>query len=163
MWRDKRRGLLKPLPVPERPWADLSADFITGLPPAKGTGATTILVVTDRLSKNVVYEAMIGIKSEETAEALLHAVCRHHGLPKSLVSDRGPQFVSRLWSRLCELLGIERRLSTAFQPETDGSTERANQELERYLRAFATYAQDDWEKLLPAAMMATNNKPSATT
>ncbi|OAQ63970.1 Pol [Purpureocillium lilacinum] len=68
-----------------------------------------------------------------------------------------------MWKRLCELLRIRQRLSTAWHPETDGATERTNQEVERYIRIFATYAQDDWDELLPPAAMALNNQTATST
>ena len=59
-----------------------------------------------------------------------------HGLPKSIISDRGPQFMAGLMRELNQILGIERKMSTVFYPQTDGQTERVNQELEQYLRIF---------------------------
>jgi transposase InsO family protein len=81
--------------------------------------------------------------AENTAITFLRHFCPHHGLPSAIVSDRGTQFVNALWKRICELLKIIRRLSTAWHPETDGSTERMNQFLETYLRAYTSIAQDD--------------------
>ena len=57
-------------------------------------------------------------------------VWKLHGLPESVISDRGPQFVVWLIRELNKMLGIETKLSTAYHPETDGQTERTNQELE---------------------------------
>jgi transposase InsO family protein len=71
-------------------------------------------------------------------------------MPVLITSDRGPQFVSAMWKRVCQLLGIKRQLSTAFHPETDGQTERANAEVERLLRQWVNYQQDDWVDMLPA-------------
>jgi hypothetical protein len=68
-----------------------------------------------------------------------------------------------MWKRICELLKITRRLSTAFHPETDGATERANQEVEHYLRCYATYWQDNWANLLAMAMLAINNCTATST
>jgi len=59
-----------------------------------------------------------------------------HGLPKSIISDRGPQFMAGLMRELNQILGIERKMSTVFYPQTDGQTERVNQELEQYIRIF---------------------------
>jgi transposase InsO family protein len=160
-WREQKKGLLKPLPIPERVWQELSMDFVTELPPSDGY--SNLLVIRDRLSKSVVLEPMKSITAESTATALLNNVFKHHGLPRSIVSDRGPQFVSLTWKRICELLKIQRKLSTAYHPQTDGSTERANQEIEGYLRVFATYTQDNWARLLPSAMIAINNRTSAST
>ena len=64
---------------------------------------------------------------------------------------------------MCELLGVERRLSTAYHPESDGATERRNQEIQAYLRAFVAYNQDDWKRWLPLAQIALNGKPAAST
>ena len=161
LWREKKRGFLKPLPVPDRPWAELSMDFITGLPPSNG--ATNILVITDRLTKSLILEPMVTITAEDVAKVFLRSFVRHHGIPIAITSDRGPQFVSFFWGRLCNLLHITRRISTAFHPETDGATERANQEVEAYLRAYTTYQQNDWADLLPAAMLAINNHVASST
>ena len=162
VWREKRRGLLKPLPVPERQWAEISVDFITDLPVSK-SGATNVMVITDRLFKSCIFRAMKQITVEAVVEAMMECLVEHHGPPAAIVSDRGPQFVSLMWGRMCSLLKITRRLSTAFHPETDGSTERMNQELEAYLRCFVSYYQDDWEQLLPVAMLAINGRTSSVT
>jgi len=53
-----------------------------------------------------------------------------HGLPESIISDRGPQFTAGIMRELNRILGIESKLSTVFHPQTDGQTERVNQELE---------------------------------
>ena len=162
VWRDTKHGLLKPLPIPQRIWAEISMDFITGLPPSKEDGATNLLVITDRLTKGVILVSMVEITAERVAEAFLKHFYMHHGLPLWITSDRGPQFVSTFWKIICEKLSIQRRLSTAFHPQTDGATERANQEVERILRAFSSYAQDDWAPLLPIVAMAINNRDAAS-
>ena len=87
----------------------------------------------------------------------------HHGLPLTITSDRGSQFVGGFWKAVCARLGIQRRLSTAFHPQSDGSTERANQEVERILRIFTTYAQENWNELLPITAGAINNRDAAST
>lgn len=163
IWREKRRGLLKPLPIPDRPWAELSIDFVTDLPPSGPNGATTIMVITDRLFKNVILEPMASITTQAVADTLLQCLIRHHGLPRAIVSDRGTQFVNHMWKRICQLLRITRRLSTAYHPETDGATERINQVVESYLRSFTTYWQEDWSSLLPVAMLAINNRDATST
>jgi hypothetical protein len=162
VWRQQKKGLLKPLPIPDRQWAEISVDFVTGIPPSGPDKAGTIMVITERLFKQTIFEPMTGTTSSDTAEALLWCLIRHHGLPRAIVSDRGPQFVSHVWKRICELLNIKRRLSSAFHPETDGSTERMNQVVEDYLRAFVSYAQDDWRTVLPVAQLAINNRTTSS-
>jgi transposase InsO family protein len=102
-------------------------------------------------------------RREGLAELFLTNIFRLHGLPETVVSDRGPQFASRFWKHLCHALKIEPRLSTAFHPETDGQTERVNAIMEQYLRAYVNYQQDDWVQFLPMAEFAANNHISETT
>ena len=161
-WREQKQGLLKPLPIAERVWQELSMDFITDLPLSK-EGYENILVVTDRLTKAPVYIPMATTTAQEVASALLKNVFQHHLLPKAIVSDRGPQFVNKVWKTICDTLKIQMRMSTAFHPQTDGSTERENAELEAYLRAFCAYEQTDWVEWLPVAQMARMNHASTST
>ena len=160
-WKDQRQGFLKPLPIPDQVWKEISIDFIVDLP--ESDGCTNIVVVTDRLSRGVILEGLPDIRTETVANWFLKTFYRRHFLPRAIVSDRGVQFVNRFWKRLCQQLGIVRRLSTAYHPETDGATERMNQTLEVYLRIFTSYAQDDWNSLLPGAELAMNNTDSVTT
>ena len=81
-----------------------------------------------------------------------------HGLPKSIILDRGPQFAAELMKELSEFLGIKTKLSIAFHPQTDGQTERMNQELEQYLCMFINYHQEQWLDWLGTAEFAYNNK-----
>jgi len=67
-----------------------------------------------------------------------------HGLPESVISDRGPQFVAEMTKELNKMLGIETKLSMAYHPKTDGQTERTNQELEQYLRMYVNYRLNNW-------------------
>jgi transposase InsO family protein len=164
--RDRQNGLLQPLPIPEQRWKDISMDFITGLP-LSTEGFNTILTVVDRLSKERHYIPCTagdeGTSAEETAKLFLRWVYRTHGLPDSIVSDRGTQFVSLMWKSLCTRLGITSKLSTAYHPQTDGQTERANQDMERYLRSYCNYMQDDWSTWLSMAEFADNNAQSSAT
>ena len=93
-------------------------------------------------------------------DAFLRHVYAHHGAPHAIVSDRGSQWTDGFWARFCTLVGTERKLSTAFHRQTDGATERANQEVQAYLRAYIAYEQDDWDRWLPAAQVAINNRPN---
>ena len=125
-------GKLKLSKVPKKPWAHLIVDFITKLPVVAGKDA--ILVVCDRLSKMTHFVATTeGTSAEGLARLFWNNVWKLHGLPESIVSDRGPQFAAELTKELNRMLGIKTKLSTAFHPQTDGQTERMNQELEQYL------------------------------
>ena len=97
------------------------------------------------------------------ANLYLHNIWKLHGLPRKVISDRGPQFVAAFMKELYRLLGIEAASSTAYHPQTDGQTERVNQELEQYLRVFVGERQDDWYSLLPLAEFAYNNHVHSST
>jgi transposase InsO family protein len=104
-------------------------DFITDLPTVKAKNS--ILVVVDRLTKMAHFTLCSkSITAEETAQLILDEIVRLHGLPEEIVSDRGPQFASKFWRHLFELLGVDIRLSSAFHPETNGQIERTNQTFE---------------------------------
>ena len=162
--RHLRSGLLKPLPIPNHRWRDISIDFIGPLPVTKEGGFDAIMVVVDRLSKEkVIIECNTTMDSAQLARLLVRHVFCLHGLPDSIVSDRGPQFVSALWAAVCYRLRITIRLSTPHHPESDGQTERANQDIERFLRAFVNTNQDDWNEWLPMCQFALNTTVSSTT
>ncbi|KAI0993115.1 hypothetical protein K3495_g15069 [Podosphaera aphanis] len=104
IWRQKRWGLLKPLPVPDRIWRSISMDFITELPEVDEYDAC--LVVTDRLRKGVIFEPVCSMTAEATADILICSVYHQHGLRMDIVSDRGTQRVNVFWKRVREQLNI---------------------------------------------------------
>ena len=101
--------------------------------------------------------------AKATADLFLWEVWSKHGLPISMTSDRGPQFVSKMWNSLCKLLGRKAKLSIAFYPETDGQSKNANQEAEQHLRSYVNHFQDDWVRLLSMGEFSANANVSATT
>ena len=160
-WRTLRHGFLKPLPIPHRVWSEISIDFITGLPISEG--CTNIVVITDRLSKGIVADGLPDLETETVMKWFLRRYYPHHFLPRAIVSDRGSQFVSAFWKRICDMLKIKRRLSTAFSPETDGSTERANEVIETTLRELVDWRQEDWMEWLQIAVGAICSRNAAST
>ena len=128
--RQKPMGELQPLPVPSQPWTDWSMDFIFGLPTTK-RGHTGVLVVCDRFSKaSHVIPCNDNITAAGTVQLLMDNCIKHHGLPRSIVSDRDPRFMSKFWRAIFQKFGTKLQPSTAFHPQTDGQTERTNQTLE---------------------------------
>src|SRR5690606_10213367 len=124
-------------------------------------GKDCILNVVDRLTKQRhLIPCTTDIDARGTADLFIEHVFKLHGLPSTIVSDRGPQFASAFWKRLCERLGIDPRLSTAFHPQTDGQTEVFNAVMEQFLRCFVNYHQDNWVSLLPLAEFSSNNHVS---
>lgn len=88
---------------------------------------------------------------------------KHHGISLDIISDRDSRFTSQLWKGFLKLVGVKSRMSTASHPQTDGQTERTNQVLEIYLRAFVKYEMSNREDLLPTAEFAYNNTTSLWT
>jgi len=155
-------GELHPLRIPDSRWDTLSVDFVVELPLSSGHDA--VMTVVDSVSKRAHFiptHTMVTV--EGAARLFLHQVWKLHGLPKYVVSDRGPQFVARFTKELYRLLGIKLASSTAWHPQTDGQTERVNQELDQYLRLFVNERQDDWYDLLPMAEFQHNNHVHSAT
>jgi len=159
---EKVAGKLKLSEVPEKLWIHLTVDFITKLPIVAGKDA--ILAVCDRLFKITHF---VVTTKETSAEGLARLfrdnVWKLHGLPESVVSDRGPQFVAELTKELNRMLGIATKLLTVFHSQTNGQTEQINQELEQYLRFFVNYRQKDWPEWLASAEFVVNNKVHTAT
>ena len=150
-------GELHPLPIPDERWDRLSVDFIVELPESDGFDA--VMNVVDSVSKRAHFiPTHTTVSALGSANLYLQNVWKLHGLPRSVVSDRGPQFVAEFTREVYRMLGIKLAASTAYHPQSDGQTERTNQELESYLRIFVGERQDNWARLLPMAEFAYNNR-----
>jgi len=104
-WRHSPVGELQPLSVPDAQWDTLSVDFVVEL--LESSGHDAIMTVVDSVSKRVHFVPMhTTVIAEGAARLFLHHVWKLHGLPKRVVSDRGPQFVASFTKELYRLLGI---------------------------------------------------------
>ena len=136
----------------------MSLDFVTGLPPSEGN--TVVLTVVDRFSKMGHFIPLPKLPSaKETAEVVLHHVFRLHGFPRDVVSDRGPQFISKFWKAFCSLIGATVSLTSGYHPQSNGQTERLNQELEKGLRCLISSCPSSWSKNLIWVEYAQNTLP----
>jgi len=137
-------------------------DFISELP--ESGGYDSIMVAVDSAGKRSHFvETVTTVTAARAANLYLWNIWKLHGLPRKVVSDCGPQFVAAFMKELYRLLGIEATTSTAYHPQTDGQTERVNQELEQYLLLFVGERQDDWYTLLPLAEFSYNNHVHSST
>ena len=163
-YKEGKQGLLKPLPIPDRYWQDISVDFITPLPVCNRFGRKYehIMVVVDRLSKKKKFIPLESLEVEAVVQAFIEWIWREEGFPSTIISDRGSQFTAFFWQRLCSRIGTKPKLSTAFHPETDGQTENANAALKQYLRAYVNYNQDNWVDFLPMAEFEANSDKNAS-
>jgi hypothetical protein len=156
-------GLLAPLPIPKRKWEVVTMDFITFLPRTKNK-YDAVMVVVDKLTKMVHFiPCTSNINTQQVARLFFNHVVRYHGIPSTIISDRDSKFASAFWKELWACLGTTLNMSSAFHPETDGQTERANRTLEDMLRSYVNIYQDDWDEYLASAEIAYNNSINAST
>ena len=136
-------GLLQPLPIPSLVWEEVTMDFITGLPFSHGF--TVILVVVDRLTKSAHFGALpTHFTASKTVVLFTDMVVKHHGFPRTIISDRDSIFLSSFWKKLFELSGTKLKHSTSYHPQTDGQSEVVNRGLEQYLRVFTQAKPTSW-------------------
>ena len=111
----KPARLLQPLPIPHQLWDDISIDFIEGLPSSQGKDA--IMVVVDRLSKSAHFMSLTHPFTAKTvAEKFIDGVVKLYGMPKSILSDRDPIFVSKFWQEFFTSSGKHLKMSSAYHP-----------------------------------------------
>ena len=115
----------------------MTADLITGLPEVEGYNALAVMV--DRFTKQVhISPTTDTVTAEGLADIYIKDEFKLHGIPRQVISDRGPQFAAKYMRHLLQSLHVESSLSTAYHPCTDGQTERMNQEIEQYLRLYTS-------------------------
>jgi hypothetical protein len=142
---DLPTGLLRPLPVPDGKFEQITMDLITDLPPTARKHDAVVTFV-DRLSKLVHFAPTTKtVDATELARIFMETWHKHHGTPKVIISDRDPRFQGHFWKAYFDKLGTQLRFSTAFHPQTDGQSERANRTLEEVLRHFVSARQDNWD------------------
>jgi len=123
-----------------------------------------VITVVDSVLKWAHFIPMhMTVIAEGAAQLFLHQVWKLHGLPKYVVLDRGPQFITRFTRELYRLLGIKLASSIVWHLQTNRQTECINQELDQYLRLFVNEWQDDWYDLLPMVEFQHNNHVHSTT
>jgi hypothetical protein len=150
-------GLLQQLSITEWKWDDISMDFIVGLP-LMARKIDSIWVIMDRLSKSAHF---IPVHTRYDVQRyakiyIAHVLCLH-GVSKTIISDRGSQFVTRFWEQLHASLRTHVIHSSAYQPQTDSQIERVNQILEDMLRACVLDHPESWDQNLPWAEFSYNS------
>ena len=153
----KPHGELKPIDPTPRFWGIVTTDLITGLPECQGYDS--IITFTDKRGKmKHLAPTTATLDSAGFAQLFKDNVWRLHGTADKIISDRGPQMSAHSFRDLCKSLGITLALSTAYHPQTDGLSERTNQEVEQALRTTISFHQDDWVTWLPIIEFALNNR-----
>jgi hypothetical protein len=153
----KTAGPLQSLPIPIWKWEDISMEFIVGLP-RTAKGYDSIWVIVDRLTKITHF---LPVKTDQPvvvyAQLYIARILSLHGVSKTIVSDRGPQFVAKFWEVLHKSLGTKLLHSSAYHPQTSGQTKRVNEILEDMLRACVLEFPQKWDDCLPLAEFSYNN------
>ena len=162
----KPYGLLNPLPIPGHPWESIGIDFVGPLPLSKNRhGSFDSITVIICLLTSMVHlcPSRTDYNARQLAELIFDEVYKHHGVSKNIVSDRDVLFTSIFWEHLHKLLGTKLKMSSAYHPQTDGSTERANRTVTQMLRQCINEKQTDWVSKLPAIEFAINSARSEST
>jgi RNase H-like domain found in reverse transcriptase/Reverse transcriptase (RNA-dependent DNA polymerase)/Integrase zinc binding domain/Chromo (CHRromatin Organisation MOdifier) domain len=151
-----------PSSINAKPFSHIAMDLITGLPESNGHDA--ILTIVDHgCSRAAIFlPCSTTITGTGIAQLYLKHLFRRFRIPQKIISDRDPRFTSHFARELTKGLGISQNLSTAFHPQTDGLSERANQWVEQYLRLI-TANQNEWSRWLPMATAVHNNSKNSTT
>ena len=117
-------------------------DIIGPLP--KSNRMDAIMVIVDQFTKMIQLKATtMNILSEGITKIYRDDIWKLHGVLKKILSDRGPQFALKFMEEFTKVLETRRQLSTAYHPQTDGQTERINQEIGIFLRHYVNYQQDN--------------------
>ena len=161
--RKRRGGVLCPILASE-PGQIVTLDFVSKFEPAEGTGHQQCIVIVDKFSRFVFFEGCpMEVTAQRTAELFCKRIVPVLGVPRKVISDRGPQFTAALWREFLNILGAKCALATAHHPQTDGQSERAIQELLRFLRSYAHEHRAQWERMLPLFETALNTSVSVAT
>jgi hypothetical protein len=155
-------GLMVPLPIPSRPWECVTVDLVTDMPPSQGKDAFVVFV--DKLTKMIVALPVTKtITSGRLAKIFKKEIVRRYGMPDYLISDRDTRFLGRPWRSYLDQNNIQHKMSTAYHPQTDGQTERANRTILDMLRAVANARMDNWVSMLPQVVSHYNNSVNLST
>lgn len=156
-------GLLQPLPTPERRWEQVGIDFMMPLPRTKNE-YNGIMVMEDKLTKMVhLAPCTTAITAEGAANIFFKEVVRHHGVPRSIISDRDTRFTSDFWHSLWEQLGTKLHMSSSYHPQSNGQTESMNKIIKTMLKMYVNSNTDDWDTYLITIEIAINNATQDST
>ena len=146
------------------PWEVVTIDFLCGFAPAKHTKHTSIVVITDKFTRQIhLRSCPLNPSAKETVTYFIEMVVARHGLPRLIISDRGSQFESLLWIGILNALGTRTALASTHHPQTNGATERANRTLLQMIRKFVTTHHENWATHLPLFEFAYNSATHAVT
>ena len=158
----KPGGLAKDIEIPTWKWEAINMVFVVDFPKSK-RHFDSVWVIVNRMTKSAHFLPIkTSYSAEDYAKLYISDMVKLHGVPLSIISDRGTQFTSHFWKSFQKGLGTKVKLSTAFHPQTDGQAERTIQTLEDMLRACVIDFQGSWDEQLPLIEFAYNNSYHAS-
>ena len=152
------------MPLPEGPGVVISVDYFGPLP-VTPRGNTCILLITDRFSRRADMFPVTAAEftAEGTANVLVNKCIPFWGCPRTILSDNGLQFCSKLSQAVNQLLGMRKLATSSYHPNGNGGVERVNHTMVQMLAMVVNERQEDWDLRLPHVEFADNNSVSATT
>jgi Integrase zinc binding domain len=144
-----------------RLFAKCSMDLIMDLPPVEGYDSILVVVDWGLLKVVILCPCAKMITWKGTATLLHDNLFKRFGLPDEMISDRDPRFAAHTFQRLLKLLNIKSNLTTAYHPQSDGATERVNQEIEAYLSIYCMSHPENWLHSLSTLEFTHNNRRHA--
>ncbi|MBW0512402.1 hypothetical protein O181_052117 [Austropuccinia psidii MF-1] len=169
----KKYGILQYIEEPKHSWETININWVTGIVPGGKENFNACLIIVDRFSKCVrclpCHKENTGM---DTALLFWNNITSICGVPKIIISDRDPTFISEFWTILYDILGTKLAFSTAYNPQTDGLAERMIQTMEDIIRKFCAYGMEykyhegythHWVTLLPAVHLAYNTSQNYAT
>jgi transposase InsO family protein len=127
---------------------------ITGPHPLSKKGNQYILTVVDHFSKWAEGFPIRNHHADTVARQLVTHVFSRFGAPRQLLSDRGPEFESKLLAELCRMMRIDKLRTTSFKASTNGAVERFHSTLNSMLAKMVEEKQRDWDECLPLVLAA---------
>ena len=154
--------MLQSLSVSEWPWQHIAMNF-RSFSRDKKDYDTAFVVVNQFSKRSISMPCFKTTGAEDMAWLFVENIYCHWGSSTTIVSDRGPQFISAFWDEFCRILGVELKLSTAYHAQTDEQAEIVNQHIINHLWSFINHHQNDWADLLPLIDFAAAALSSKTT
>lgn len=160
----KQMGALRPAHIPSRPFATVSIDLITGLPPSGVERYTAVLVVVDKLTKfATIIPTYNQLDQDGFAKLFVERIVNVFGLPERIISDRDPRWATDFWKSVVKHYGGIMALSSSHHPQTDGQTEILNATIEQMLRAYVADNRSSWSQWLSVLAFAYNSSVHSST
>lgn len=162
--RRKKMGALRPAHIPKHPFATVSLDLITGLPPSGPSKFTAVLVIVDKLTKfAIIIPTHNTLDRDGFAKLFVKRVVNIFGLPDRIIADRDKRWATDFWKSVAAHYGCHMALSSSHHPQTDGQTEIVNATIEQMLRAYVANQRESWSEWLSTLAFAYNLSTHSST